>query len=56
MIVCEVRVHVEGLMFGVLVLQLGEDDGEQGGCIAGWGGRVFSEDCGIMGYAGADNS
>jgi len=49
----KVRVYVERLVFGGVVLELGEDDGKERGCVARGGGCVFGEDLGVVCYAGA---
>ena len=51
MVVGEVGVYVECFVLGRVVLQFGEDDGEEGGGVAGGGGGVFGEYFGVVGYA-----
>lgn len=53
MVVRKVRVYVERLVFGGVVLELGEDDGKERGCVARGCGCVFGEDLGVVCYAGA---
>lgn len=53
MVMGKVRLDVECLVLGLVVLELGEDDGEERGSVAGGTGGVLSENLGVVSDAGA---